>query len=91
MKKLLTISLFILSIFSFSQDNTIISNLENLIDNPVDSIKSKYFKFDISKLQFFNEKNDTIVLDTSLTIKNYYSFNFLKKDNFHLLKSNFNI
>jgi len=88
MKKLLTISLFIFSIFSFSQDNTIISNLENLIDNPVDSIKSKYFKFDISKLQFFNEKNDTIVLDTSLTIKNYYSFNFLKKDNFHLLKSN---
>ena len=88
MKKLLTISLFIFSIFSFSQDNTIISNLENLIDNPIDSIKSKYFKFDISKLQFFNEKNDTIVLDTSLTIKNYYSFNFLKKDNFHLLKSN---
>ena len=32
--------------------------------------------------------NDTIILDTTLSIKNYYSFNFLKKDDFHLLKSN---
>ena len=88
MKKQLTILLLVFSIFSFSQDDTTINLEQNLINNPVDTIKSKYFKFDTSKLQFFNEENDTIILDTTLSIKNYYSFNFLKKDDFHLLKAN---
>ena len=88
MKKQLTILLLVFSIFSFSQDDTTINLEQNLIDNPVDTVKSKYFKFDTSKLQFFNEENDTIILDTTLSIKNYYSFNFLKKDDFHLLKAN---
>ena len=86
MKKQLTILLLVFSIFSFSQDDTTINLEQNLIGNPVDTTNSKYFKFDTSKLQFFNEENDTIILDTTLSIKNYYSFNFLKKDDFHLVR-----
>ena len=48
MKKQLTILLLVFSIFSFSQDDTTINLEQNLIDNPVDTVKSKYFKFDTS-------------------------------------------
>ena len=65
MKKQLTILLLVFSIFSFSQEGATINFEQNLIDNQVDTIKSKYFKFDTSKLQFFNEENDTCLLYTS--------------------------
>ena len=38
----------------------------------------------------FNNKGDTIHVDTTLTIKKHYKFNYLRKDNFEKLKfSNF--
>ncbi len=53
-----------------------------------DSMSIENFQFDVNKLKFFGIDNDTILLDTSLNINKYYQFNYLKKDNFELLKFN---
>ncbi|WP_299124137.1 putative porin [uncultured Tenacibaculum sp.] len=43
--------------------------------------KTKYTDYKI-----ISSKNDTTIVDTTLTIKKYYKFNFLRKDNFELLE-----
>lgn len=42
--------------------------------------KTKYTDYKI-----ISHKNDTTIIDTTLTLKNEYKFNFLRKDNFELL------
>ncbi len=42
-------------------------------------------KTDYRDYRIITSKNDTIVIDTTLTIKKEYTFNFLRKDNFELL------
>ena len=48
--------------------------------NVVLSGKTKYTDYKI-----ISHKNDTTIVDTTLTIQKYYRFNFLRKDNFELL------
>ncbi len=86
--------LFIGSFTSFSQIKRIDGRLgsfsnfgsngrDSLPDNEVNvklSAKTKYTDFKIISF-----KGDTTLIDTTLTIKKEYKFNFLRKDNFELL------
>ena len=56
--------------------------MSELIDNKNDSLNLP----DIKSYQIIDIKNDTIYLDTTLTIKKHHRFNYLRKDNFNLLK-----
>ena len=69
----------------FSQSNSKnidILGMSELIDNKNDSLNLP----DIKSYQIIDIKNDTIYLDTTLTIKKHHRFNYLRKDNFNLLK-----
>ncbi|WP_353780182.1 putative porin [Winogradskyella sp. 3972H.M.0a.05] len=66
--------------------NDTISNLTNRRGK---SNVKKNLKAKITDYTIFKPKGDTIVLDTSLTIKKEYKFNYLRKDNFnHIQFSN---
>ena len=57
--------------------------LDSISDNEITvklSGKTKYTDYKIISF-----KNDTTIVDTTLTLKKYYKFNFLRKDNFELL------
>ena len=57
--------------------------LDSISDNEIKvklSGKTKYTDYKIISF-----KNDTTIVDTTLTLKKYYKFNFLRKDNFELL------
>ena len=75
---------------NLSQDNPIKTNdgTRGFFNKVKDSMSIDNFKFDINKLKYFGISNDTVLLDTSLTIKKYYQFNYRKKDNLELLKFN---
>jgi len=58
-------------------------NRDSLPDNEIKvklSGKTKYTDYKI-----ISHKNDTTIVDTTLTLKKHYRFNFLRKDNFELL------
>ncbi|WP_028891294.1 putative porin [Tenacibaculum sp. 47A_GOM-205m] len=58
-------------------------NLDSLSDNEINvrlSGKTKYTDYKI-----ISHKNDTTIIDTTLTLQKEYKFNFLRKDNFELL------
>ena len=58
-------------------------NTDSLPDNEINvklSGKTKYTDYKIISF-----KNDTTIVDTTLTLKKQYKFNFLRKDNFELL------
>ncbi len=57
--------------------------LDSISDNEINvklSGKTKYTDYKIISF-----KNDTTIIDTTLTLKKHYKFNFLRKDNFELL------
>ncbi|KAB1153956.1 hypothetical protein F7018_15845 [Tenacibaculum aiptasiae] len=59
-------------------------NTDSLPTNEINvklSGKTKYTDYKIISF-----KNDTTIVDTTLTIKKHYKFNFLRKDNFELLE-----
>lgn len=84
-----------LSSFLFAQKKPTLSkdlNFKNLNNSLNDSLKqNKERAFDYDKKATYkdytiiNYKNDSIYLDTTLSIKKDYKFNFLRKDNFELL------
>jgi len=58
-------------------------NLDSISDTEINvklSGKTKYTDYKIISF-----KNDTTIVDTTLTIQKHYKFNFLRKDNFELL------
>lgn len=58
-------------------------NLDSISDDEINvklSGKTKYTDYKIISF-----KNDTTIVDTTLTLKKHYKFNFLRKDNFELL------
>ncbi len=95
-KNLLLIVFCLIGIQTFSQLKTVDGGFaaprtgQGLGDRRVDSLggeidvllsgKTKYTDFKI-----ISHKNDTTIVDTTLTIQKYYKFNFLRKDNFELL------
>lgn len=90
------ITLF-LSMFSFAQRKQVLNsnvnrksnNLNSTISN--DTIKNtkstsgKFKRATIDSYQVFTIENDTTYLDTTLTIRKEYIYNYLRKDNFGLL------
>jgi hypothetical protein len=77
-----------------SSRNSTISNKNNKNNTTKDTTKSKSLRYDPSKenpvakitqYQIFNLKKDTTIVDTSLTIKDQYQYNYLRKDIFGLL------
>ena len=75
--------------FSYSQEASDLSSLSRNIEMKNDSI-SKEKTPPINKYLIFDQKGDSTVVDTSLTLKKYYKFNYLRKDNLEKLKfSNF--
>ncbi|CAM1358461.1 putative porin [Tenacibaculum xiamenense] len=95
-KNLLLIVFCLIGIQTFSQLKTVDGGFaaprtgQGLGDRRVDSLggeidvllsgKTKYTDYKI-----ISHKNDTTIVDTTLTIQKYYKFNFLRKDNFELL------
>ena len=90
MRYLILLFCFFNCFINLSQDNPIKTNSTSggFFNKVKDSMSIENFKFDVNKLKNFGISNDTVLLDTSLTIKKYYAFNYRKKDNFELLKFN---
>ena len=86
MRLILIFIIFFSSYISYSQIRE--DALNEAFSNIGDSISIEVFKFDIEKLKKFNINNDTILLDTTLSINKFYEFNFRRKDNFELIKPN---
>ncbi|MCL9807339.1 putative porin [Flavobacterium amniphilum] len=87
MKKLLIISLFFMSFCGFAQDDelpiqkdTVRRSLRGKVSTLPKAAHNMYKIFSLEK--------DTVFVDTSLTIKSDYKFNYLRKDNFGVLPFN---
>jgi len=78
MKNYLSIFLFFVSCFIFSQvqDDTNLSN---------DLVKGKEVKPSINLYKIYTLEKDTTFADTSMSLKNEYKYNYLRKDIFGLL------
>ena len=75
--------------FLYSQEASDLSSLSRTMEMQNDSI-SKEKTPPINKYLIFDQKGDSTVVDTSLTLKKYYKFNYIRKDNLEKLKfSNF--
>lgn len=97
MKKIFLLLLFCLvSIHVFSQSRTgnggdPTPNSQGLSPMKIDSLNNGEINVQLSAktkytdYKIISHKNDTTIVDTTLTIQKYYKFNFLRKDNFELL------
>ncbi|MAT79929.1 MAG: hypothetical protein CBD98_004130 [Flavobacteriaceae bacterium TMED238] len=90
MRYLILLFCFLNCFTNLSQETTIRNNSTTggFFNKVKDSMSIENFEFDVNKLKYFGISNDTILIDTSLTIKKYYQFNYRKKDNFELLEFN---
>ncbi len=78
MKNYLSIFFFLFSFFLYSQIDE-----ENTGSNATSSVKFK--KPSINLYKIYTLEKDTTYADTSLTLKNEYKYNYLRKDNFGLI------
>ncbi|HBI39432.1 MAG TPA: hypothetical protein DDY16_00580 [Tenacibaculum sp.] len=97
MKKILLVILFcsfgiqmVSQIRSINGGFTNPQNRQGSMDRQVDSLKGEIKvklsgKTKYTDYKIISQENDTTVIDTTLTIKKYYKFNFTRKDNFELL------
>ncbi len=80
---------FLILIFSVNtslcQESNLIDSFRNTIDLEKDSLSGKNLA-SIEQYLIFKNHSDTTYVDTSLTIKKFYKFNFLRIDNFEKLK-----
>ena len=80
---------FLILIFSVNtslcQDLNIIDSFKNSVGLEKDSVAGKNLA-SIKQYLIFKNHSDTTYVDTSLTIKKFYRFNFLRNDNFEKLK-----
>jgi hypothetical protein len=75
--------LFSLNIYAQEENDSINKPKKSLREAPKEAPKAS-----IDKYRIINIEKDTVYVDTSLTIKNSYKFNYLRKDNFGLLPFN---
>jgi len=80
---------FLILIFSVNtslcQDLNFIDSFKNSVGLKKDSVAGKNLA-SIKQYLIFKNHSDTTYVDTSLTIKKFYRFNFLRNDNFEKLK-----
>ena len=86
LRKILIVLAFLSFSFVYSQTGG--GFLNKTISDIGDSLSIDKFKFDTNKLKRFTIENDTSYIDTSLTIKKFYKFNYIRKDDFELVKLN---
>ncbi|MFV0247575.1 MAG: putative porin [Tenacibaculum sp.] len=93
-KNILLLFVSLSTVQAFSQITNIdksFTNQEGLYDISKDSLNKSEISVKLSgktkytDYKIISHKNDTTIIDTTLTIQKYYKFNFLRKDNFELL------
>lgn len=85
MRFLFSILMLVLSLNLFSQEKEITDNPKSLIKTQAQRAKEKAQKAPITSYKIYSIERDTIVLDTTLSIKKEYGFNYLQKDLFGLM------
>ena len=69
----------------YCQEDEGISSFKNMFKSNSDSITKSKLP-DIKKYIILNTIKDSTYLDTTLSIKKHYKFNYIRKDDFELLK-----
>jgi Putative porin len=86
MKSVISILFFLLTFVGFSQDKpTKDKPKKSLLQTEEQKAKTLAQKAPITSYKIITIDRDTTYVDTSLTIKDEYEYNFLRKDNFGLL------
>jgi len=71
--------------FSFSQDKGKKETNTSLVKTPEQRAKEKAQKAPITSYKIISIQRDTIILDTTLSIKKEYDYNYLRRDMFGLM------
>lgn len=85
MRVLFSILMLVLSLNLFSQEKEITNKPKSLIKTQAQRAKEKAQKAPITSYKIYSIERDTVVLDTTLSIKKEYEFNYLHKDLFGLM------
>jgi Putative porin len=85
MKLVFSVILLLISWLGFSQEPTKEIPKKSLIKTEEQKAKEKAEKAPITSYRIISIERDTTYVDTSLTIKKEYEYNYLRKDNFGLL------
>lgn len=83
--RLLTIIFLLSSLFSFSQDKGKEGQRKSLVKSAEQRAKEQAKKAPITSYKIISIQRDTIILDTTLSIKKEYDYNYLRRDIFGLM------
>jgi hypothetical protein len=83
--RLLTIIFLFISLFSFSQEKGKEGQRKSLVKSAEQRAKEQAKKAPITSYKIFSIQRDTIILDTTLSIKKEYDYNYLRRDIFGLM------
>ena len=85
MRVFYSILLLLFSVFLFSQDKEKSEVRTSLVKTPEQLAKEKAQKAPITSYKIISIERDTVVLDTTLSLKKEYEYNYLHKDMFGLM------
>lgn len=83
--RLLTIIFLFSSLFSFSQEKVKEGQRKSLVKSAEQRAKELAKKAPITSYKIISIQRDTIILDTTLSIKKEYDYNYLRRDIFGLM------
>jgi hypothetical protein len=83
--RLLTIIFLFISFFSFSQEKGKEGQRKSLVKSAEQRAKEQAKKAPITSYKIISIQRDTIILDTTLSIKKEYDYNYLRRDIFGLM------
>lgn len=83
--RLLTIIFLFISLFSFSQEKGKEGQRKSLVKSAEQRAKEQAKKAPITSYKIISIQSDTIILDTTLSIKKEYDYNYLRRDIFGLM------
>lgn len=85
MRFLFTFILLFFGLVVFSQDKGKANKPKSLVKTAAERAKELAKKAPVTSYKIISVQHDTIVLDTTLSIKKEYDYNYLRKDNFGLM------
>jgi hypothetical protein len=83
--RLLTIIFLFSSLISFSQEKVKDGQRKSLVKSAEQRAKEQAKKAPITSYKIISIQRDTIILDTTLSIKKEYDYNYLRRDIFGLM------
>jgi hypothetical protein len=83
--RLITVIFLFISLFSFSQEKGKQTPRKSLVKSAEQRAKELAKKAPITSYKIISIQRDTIILDTTLSIKKEYDYNYLRKDIFGLM------